>query len=143
MTVSAVVFVTVKITWPDEFEVVPPGATVAVVSKGDGELLKLEGRRAWHFPQGEDGTYAGHYPANSDACIAELERLRSRGAEFLVIPATAQWWLRYYGQFGEHLQTCYRALGDERSPATIFALSRRRISGAQISGLIEHGRCSL
>jgi len=111
-------------------EIVPPGATVAVVSKGDGELLKLEGRPAWHFPQGEDGTYAGHYPANSDACIAELERLRSRGAEFLVIPATAQWWLRYYGQFGEHLQTRYRALGDERSPATVFDLSRRRISGA-------------
>lgn len=109
-------------------EIVPPGATVAVVSKGDGELLKLEGRRAWHFPQGEDGTYAGHYPANSDACIAELERLRSGGAEFLVIPATAQWWLRYYERFGAHLQTCYRALSDERSPAIILALSERRNS---------------
>jgi GT2 family glycosyltransferase len=109
-------------------EVVPPGATVAVISKGDGELLKFEGRRAWHFPQGDDGTYAGHYPASSEACIAELERLRYRGAEFLVIPATAQWWLRYYGQFGDHLQTCYRALGDERSPATVFALSKRRMS---------------
>jgi GT2 family glycosyltransferase len=107
-------------------EVVPPGATVAVISKGDSELLKFEGRRAWHFPQAGDGTYAGHYPANSDACIAELERLRSRGAEYLVIPATAQWWLRYYGPFGEHLQTRYGALGDEQSPAIIVALSEPR-----------------
>jgi hypothetical protein len=59
-----------------------------------------------------------------------LERLRYRGAECLVIPATAQWWLQYYGQFGDHLQTCYRALGDERSPATVFALSKRRTSEA-------------
>jgi GT2 family glycosyltransferase len=107
-------------------EVVPPGATVAVISKGDSELLKFEGRRAWHFPQEGDGTYAGHYPANGDACIAELERLRSRGAEYLVIPATAQWWLQYYRPFGEHLQSRYGALGDAQSPAIIVALSEPR-----------------
>ncbi len=70
-------------------DVVPPAATVAVISKGDDELLVLDGRRAWHFPQGPGGMYAGHYPADSDACIAELERMRSDGADYLVIPATA------------------------------------------------------
>ncbi|HJZ73906.1 MAG TPA: glycosyltransferase family 2 protein [Vicinamibacterales bacterium] len=103
-------------------DAVPPGATVAVISKGDAELLKLDGRRAWHFPQREDGTYAGHYPVDSAGCIAELERLRSMGAEFLVIPATARWWLEHYARFGEHLHTHYRALGDEHSPAIIVAL---------------------
>jgi hypothetical protein len=112
-------------------EAVPPGATVAVISKGDVDLLNLEGREACHFPEGECGTYAGHYPANSDACIAELERLRSRGAEFLVIPATARWWLQHYTQFGEYLRTRYRTLGDEQSPATIVALSPRRIPEVQ------------
>jgi GT2 family glycosyltransferase len=116
------------------YEAVPPAATVAVISKGDVELLKLEGRRAWHFPQCEDGTYAGHYPANSDTCIAELERMRSKGAEFLVIPATAQWWLRHYAQFGEYLKTRYGAVGDEQSPATIVALSTRRIPEARNDG---------
>jgi len=111
-------------------EVVPRGATVAVISKGDVELLKLEGREAWHFPQGEDGVYAGHYPANSHVCIAELERLRSKGAQFLVIPATARWWLRHYRQFGEHLEARYGALGDEQSPATIVALSERPMARA-------------
>src|SRR5262249_35699499 len=37
----------------------PHGATVLVVSKGDGQLLNIEGREGWHFPRQEDGKYAG------------------------------------------------------------------------------------
>ncbi len=44
----------------------PLDARIAVVSKGDAELLKLGGGRACHFPQTVDGTYAGHYPSNSE-----------------------------------------------------------------------------
>jgi hypothetical protein len=83
-----------------------------------------DGRRAWHFPQGTDGKYAGHYPADSDACIAELERVRAKGAEYLRIPATSQWWLHYYGRFGDDLWRSYRLLGDTRS-ATVFDLAGR------------------
>ena len=90
-------------------ETVPPDATVLVLSKGDLELLKLESRHAWHFPQCDDGTYAGHYPANSEACIAELERVRAKGAEFLVIPAPAMWWLTHYDEFRRHLEARYQA----------------------------------
>jgi GT2 family glycosyltransferase len=107
------------------FDAVPAGARIAVISKGDDELLRLEGRQAWHFPEGEDGGYAGHYPANSDACIAELERLRAKGAEYLVIPETARWWLQHYAQFGEHLHARYGAMADEASPATIVALTHQ------------------
>ena len=102
----------------------PPGATVAVISKGDSDLVQLDGRRAWHFPQSTNGQYAGHYPADSEACIAELERVRAMGAEYLVIPATSQWWLQYYTRFGEHLHRSYRSLGD-RGTATVFVLSGR------------------
>ena len=108
-------------------DAVPAGATVAVISRGDDELLKLDGRQAWHFPQCEDGTYAGHHPKDSVACIAHVEQLRSKGAEFLVIPSTALWWLEHYARFGEHLTTHYRALGDEHSPAIIVALTERPI----------------
>jgi len=103
-------------------DLVPPAATVAVISKGDDDLLKLEGRRVWHFPQDTAGTYAGHYPANSGACVAALERMRGDGAEYLVVPATAQWWLRHYKDFGEYLNSHYRAIGDGQY-ATVFALS--------------------
>src|SRR5262249_41170498 len=44
-------------------EVLPPGAIVLVVSKGDPDLLQLDGRVAWHFPQTAAGFHAGHKPA--------------------------------------------------------------------------------
>jgi len=113
---------------------VPPGAIVLVMTKGDDELLKLDARHGWHFPQCEDGTYAGHHPADSDACIAELERLRSRGADFLVIPETSRWWLQHYGRFAEHLDTHYWPVGDQQVPGLIFGLSKptmRRTSSAK------------
>ena len=88
-------------------EAVPPHATVLVISKGDAELLKLDGRRAWHFPQDEDGIYAGHHPADDDECVAELERLRTRGANYLAIPGPAMWWLEHYHRFSRYLTTQY------------------------------------
>ena len=91
-------------------EAVPPQTTLAVISKGDADLVRFEGRRAWHFPQGADETYAGHYPADSAACIAELERQRAQGASVLVIPATASWWLDHYGDFRGYLESRYRAM---------------------------------
>src|SRR5947209_8713676 len=54
---------------------VPAGAAVAVVSKGDEELLRLGGRPAEHLPQTPQGIYAGHHPANSAEAITQLESL--------------------------------------------------------------------
>jgi GT2 family glycosyltransferase len=115
---------------------VPPGATVAVVSKGDEELLKLEeSRRGWHFPQNEEGVYAGYYPADSAEAIAHLEELRAKGAQFLLLPVTALWWLEEYEGFGRYLRNhCQEALHQE-DVCTIFALqepkTERRGMGAQ------------
>ncbi|MDA1183710.1 MAG: hypothetical protein O2930_03580 [Acidobacteria bacterium] len=103
-------------------DAVPTDATVLVVSKGDDDLLDLAGRRAWHFPQDQDGGYAGHYPADSAACIDELERLRAKGAEFVVVPSTTVWWLEYYQAFGEHLLTRYRPLARDEDSCAIFDL---------------------
>lgn len=88
----------------------PEGATVLVVTKGDDELLDLRGRRAWHFPRSADGAYAGHHPADDKAAIDHLEALRREGAEFLLLPATALWWLDYYRAFGRHLETHYKCV---------------------------------
>jgi GT2 family glycosyltransferase len=93
-------------------EAVPRETTVLVISKGDDRLLDLDDRRAWHFPQGDDGTYAGHYPANDDECLAQLERLRAKGADYLAIPATAMWWLEHYPRFAQYLETqCAAVVG--------------------------------
>ena len=57
----------------DMRRLLPPAARVIVISKGDPDLLDVEGQDAWHFPQDEQGDYAGHYPAESGEAIAHLE----------------------------------------------------------------------
>src|SRR5262245_26656682 len=75
----------------------PSDSTVLVISKGDEELLKLAGRRGWHFPRDAQGMYPNIYPADSTEAIEQLERSRDKGAAFLLIPRPALWWLDYYG----------------------------------------------
>lgn len=105
-------------------EVVPTGATILVVSKGDQELTRLDGRNAWHFPRNEDGVYAGFYPVDSTAAIAHLEALRKLGAEYLLLPQSASWWLDHYADFGRHLEIhCQRRRQDEY--CTIYQLTGR------------------
>ena len=82
---------------------VSPSSIVAVISRGDEELLALGHATGWHFPRTEDGCWAGHYPADGDAVITHLEELRDAGARYLVVPATGSWWLGHYGAFREHL----------------------------------------
>jgi hypothetical protein len=84
-------------------ESVPTGATIAVVSRGDDALLELGGFTAWHFPQGSDGRWAGHYPDNTAAALAQVEAVRLAGAEYLLLPEPAFWWLDHYAGLGDHL----------------------------------------
>lgn len=103
----------------------PPNATVIVISKGDDALLSLDGRPAWHFPRMADGTYAGYYPADSTRAIAQLEKLRAQGGGYLLIPATALWWLEHYPEFDAHLRRYYRPVVWRPDTCLIFSLQRR------------------
>jgi GT2 family glycosyltransferase len=87
---------------------VPAGATVLIVSRGDDELLRVEGRNAWHFPRTDDGAYAGHHPADSPDAIAQLEAQRAAGAGYIVFPRTGLWWLEHYEGLRDHLDAAYR-----------------------------------
>jgi hypothetical protein len=104
---------------------VPANATVIVVSKGDDLLLKLGGRRAWHFPQNEEGQYAGYYPGSSREAAEHLERLRAKGGQYLLIPSTALWWLKEYAGFARHLEEHYLQIAAEDDICVIYALDRR------------------
>jgi hypothetical protein len=84
---------------------VPLGARVLVVSKGDEQLLRLGARTAQHFPQSPDGGYSGYHPTDGWAVLAELHAHLQAGAEFLVIPATACWWLEHYPELALYLET--------------------------------------
>lgn len=102
--------------------VVPPGAVILVVSKGDSSLLELPGRTAWHFPQTEWGTYAGHHPATSEDAIAQIQALCARGASHLLIPAPSLWWLTHYAALGDYLRTHARRLETIAADGAIFQL---------------------
>jgi SAM-dependent methyltransferase len=93
--------------------VIPLDATVVVVSRGDDEIVELDGRTGWHFPQAEGGVYAGHHPADSLEAVEHLEALRSRGGEYLLLPDTSFWWLDHYEGFREHLDSRYSRVWDD------------------------------
>jgi hypothetical protein len=99
---------------------VPDGAQVLVVSRGDSDLLRLEGRTTGHFPQGRSGEWAGFYPADGQAAVGHLEDLLLEGYEFLVFPASSRWWLACYRELASFLAARGRLV--HHGPAcTIFA----------------------
>jgi GT2 family glycosyltransferase/glycosyltransferase involved in cell wall biosynthesis len=96
---------------------------VAVVSRGDDELVRMVGLRAVHFPQADDGRYAGYHPADSGAAINHLEGLRESGIEFVLFPATAFWWLKHYEGLRNYLEQRYE-LAWQDAACQIYDLRR-------------------
>jgi GT2 family glycosyltransferase len=88
----------------------PANTAVLVATRGDEELVRLPNHRGWHFPQTPDGVYAGHYPVDSKAAINELEQLRSKGADYFLVPKPSMWWLEHYGELEAHLEQRYEAV---------------------------------
>jgi hypothetical protein len=102
---------------------VPEDATVVVASKGDDALLDLECGDAWHFPATPDGVWVGYNPPDADWAIEQLELARARGADYLLLPATAFWWLEQYPGFAKHLlKRCPQIVEDES--CAIYTLAR-------------------
>jgi hypothetical protein len=107
--------------------VLPRGAKVLVCSKGEEQLLQLDGLCTEHFPGTAAGEYAGCYPNDSSEAIAQLEEARRRGAQYLLLPNTSLWWLSHYTGLQDYLHSTGRLcwLGP---PCAIFALERPRRS---------------
>jgi radical SAM protein with 4Fe4S-binding SPASM domain len=100
----------------------PADATVLVASKGHDALLDLEGRNAVHFPCADDGSYIGYNPPDGAWIVDLLERRRGLGAEFLLLPATAAWWLDYYSELSRQLAERYPEIAREEGACVIFDL---------------------
>ena len=104
--------------------VLPESCTVAVVSKGDEDLLELGGRKAWHFPRNSDGEYIGHHPYDSREAIGHLEELRAEGVDYLLLPSTSFWWFSYYKDLSTHLLDHYQLRYQDERTCVIFSLSK-------------------
>jgi hypothetical protein len=109
-------------------QIIPSGTSVLVVSKGDEKLIELDGVQAFHFPQNDQGEYAGFYPADCAAAIEHMENLRAGGAEFLVFPQTAFWWLEHYAGFRQHLDDNYQVAARKEDTCIIFDLRGRALT---------------
>ena len=119
---------------------VPRGVTVVVVSRGDDALLSLYGRETWHFPRAQDGSWAGEYPATSTSAIAQLESLRALGAEFLLFPQPALWWLAHYAQLKHYLDHRYTLLLRRENTGALYDLRQPvalGISGSNVWNQFE------
>ncbi|MDQ3932589.1 MAG: class I SAM-dependent methyltransferase [Actinomycetota bacterium] len=106
----------------------PSGAgPIAVVSRGDDALIRFKHNIGWHFPQTNEGVYAGHHPKDSDAAIKLLEDVCRRGARYLLIPDSSSWWMDHYAGFRDYLTTKYQRVnqpGDGIS--ALFQLTTER-----------------
>jgi glycosyltransferase involved in cell wall biosynthesis len=85
----------------------PPGSIIAVINKGDDEMLDFDEREGWHFPRAQNGSYGGGYPADSAAAADHLAELHLNGAGYLAIPSTSFWWLDHYAGFRDRLEKCH------------------------------------
>jgi hypothetical protein len=101
---------------------VPIDVPVVVASKGDEELVDLDGRVGWHLPQTEEGLYAGHHFADGAEAVEQLERLRARGAGFFVLPGSSWWWLEHYPELTAHLERHHATVVREEGVCLIVDL---------------------
>ena len=99
-----------------------PSATIAVLSNGSSELLRLQPWRTMHFPVDEAGAYAGRPDSVGDA-ISGLESCHERGADYLVVPSTAYWSGLYDAlpTFSEELRSRYACVAQNHA-CTVYAL---------------------
>lgn len=111
---------------------VPPGEQVSVVTRGDAMLLELDRRTGRHFPADAEGSWAGFHPKDSEAAIEHLERLRTLGVAYFVLPHSSYWWLEYYDAFARYLEGRYQLAAHREDTARIYALSE---AGAGTRGL--------
>ncbi|MFL6591012.1 MAG: hypothetical protein ACJ8M4_12660, partial [Chthoniobacterales bacterium] len=100
-------------------EATTANALIIAATDGDPTVFYYAHRKGWHFLG--DGVYDGN-PLDSGQIIANLEKLRSRGATHLVFYAGTQWWLEYYPEFASHLNGT-ATLVEQNPEFTIYKLN--------------------
>jgi ATP-binding cassette, subfamily B, bacterial len=111
----------------------PHGSRVLVVTRGNVELDDFDGYEIQRFPEGDDGDDGGPHTSDEEA-IAELEQLRSHGADYLLVPATEQSWLERQEGFRRHLER-YVILDDDPDTAVICDLGQSADAGIEEGGI--------
>jgi glycosyltransferase involved in cell wall biosynthesis len=91
---------------------IPPEAHVVLADEGAFAIDRIGSRKVVPFLERE-GVYWGAPPDDASA-ISELERLRAAGASYFVVACPAFWWLNYYDEFRDHLDSHFRRIDSNR-----------------------------
>lgn len=81
----------------------PADSLVVAADYGDPTVFYYAERKGWHFLE-KSGMYNGHPTVSADA-ITDLESLRERGATHIVFYSATLWWLEYYKELADHLNS--------------------------------------
>ena len=90
------------------------GRTTISWNTGDGSVGRI------YLSQG--GAYENLSLRDSNDAISRLEAIRTQGAQYLLLPATAFWWLDRYQEFREHLEAHYPVVVRDEDTCVIFNL---------------------
>jgi len=101
----------------------PRDALVLVASGGDQAFLKLEGRTGWHFPQGNGGSPVPIASLSDEQLLAQLERHRAAGAQFLLVPAGVGDSLAARKSVMDYLSKWYPRVAHENGVASVWGLA--------------------
>jgi hypothetical protein len=126
-------------TAADMATILPTDQSIILVDENNLFGNILPDLHVFPFPERE-GQYNG-LPANSEVAILELERLRRRGATFIVFAWPSLWWLDHYAGFRDYLQRTYHCVLQNDhlavfdlhpdAPATALPVwSKKRVSGS-------------
>lgn len=107
----------------DLCRVVPPGSAFVLADEAEWDTDDVVRTRRRVPIVEHEGVYWGP-PADDDAAIAEVERLRRQGAAYLVVAWPAFWWLEHYRGWAEHLRSRYATLL-ETEDIRVFGLQGR------------------
>ena len=92
---------------------VPEGRSFLMVENGSWGMDKSVGRVPLPFLE-KDGYYFGA-PADDEQAIAELNRMRGLGAEWIVFGWPAFWWLDVYPKFAAHLRDTFNEVAQDEN----------------------------
>jgi len=102
---------------------IPADAKVAVVSRGDDELLHLGAAEAEHFPADETGAWLGWYPADGAQAADFLDRAVERRVDYFLVPDTASWWLEKYPELAQRLSAEWHEVIRDEGTCVVFSRS--------------------
>lgn len=100
----------------------PAASTVVVATKGDPDLVALDGRRALPVLEEPDGSPAVHHPRSSREVVDRLRAAASGGPAYFVLPATHRWWLDHYAELRRYLDGHCQPVLDHEATCAIYAL---------------------